>query len=154
MGKTPKVTVGEDFSYIVKNFLHDKFARQLSEEMKKGNIRFQVTRDLEVDGETNWPKSERGVLIKIKKDVAKSKFKCWRRAVVCHELGHALHYFETNGQIWEGEEHGKVWKNVMASAVKEGIFKTCARRLKSPPPQCILKPDCNLCAPKNKKVTS
>ena len=136
------------------NYLHDKFGKLLSEEMKKGNIRFQVTRDLEVDGETNWPKSERGVLIKIKKDVAKSKFKCWRRAVVCHELGHALHYFETNGQIWEGEEHGKVWKNMMASAVKEGIFKTCARRLKSPPPQCILKPDCDLCAPKNKKVTS
>ena len=154
MGKTPKVTVGEDFSYIVKNYLNDKFGKLLSEEMKKGNIRFQVTRDLEVDGETNWPKSERGVLIKIKKDVAKSKFKCWRRAVVCHELGHALHYFETNGQIWEGEEHGKVWKNMMASAVKEGIFKTCARRLKSPPPQCILKPDCDLCAPKNKKVTS
>ena len=136
------------------NYLHDKFGKLLSEEMKKGYIRFQVTRDLEVDGETNWPKSERGVLIKIKKDVAKSKFTCWRRAVVCHELGHALHYFETNGQIWEGEEHGKVWKNVMASAVKEGIFKTCARRLKSPPPQCILKPDCDLCAPKNKKVSS
>ena len=76
MGKTPKVTVGEDFSYIVNNYLHDKFGKLLSEEMKKGNIRFQVTRDLEVDGETNWPKSERGVLIKIKKDVAKSKFKC------------------------------------------------------------------------------
>ena len=154
MGKMPKAIVKEDFSYIVNNYLHVKFARQLSEEMKKGNIRFQVTRDLEVDGETNWPKSERGVLIKIKRDVAKSKFTCWRRAVVCHELGHALHYFETNGQIWEGEEHGKVWKNVMASAVKEGIFKICARRLKSPPPQCILKPDCDLCAPKNKKVTS
>ena len=149
MGKTPKAIVKEDFSYIVNNYLHVKFARQLSEEMKKGNIRFQVTRDLEVDGETNWPKSERGVLIKIKRDVAKSKFKCWRRAVVCHELGHALHYFETNGQIWEGEEHGKVWKNMMASAVKEGIFKTCARRLKSPPPQCILKTDCDLCVPKS-----
>ena len=151
MGKTPKVTVGEDFSYIVKNHLHEKFAKQLSKEVKKGNIRFQVIRDLGLDGQTNF--GERGVLIKIKKDVAKSKFTCWRRAVVCHELGHALHFFETNGQIWEGEEHGKVWKNMMASAVKEGIFKTCARRLKSPPPQCILKPDCDLCAPKNKKVS-
>ena len=149
MGKIPKAIVEEDFSYVVNNYIHGEFAEQLSKEVKKGNIRFQVTRDLEVDGETNWLKSERGVLIKIKKDVAKSKFKCWRRAVVCHELGHALHYFETNGQIWEGEEHGKVWKNMMASAVKEGIFKTCARRLKSPPPQCILKPDCDLCAPKS-----
>ena len=116
MGKTPKVTVGEDFSYIVKNYLHEKFAKQLSKEVKKGNIRFQVIRDLGLDGQTNF--GERGVLIKIKKDVAKSKFTCWRRAVVCHELGHALHFFETNGQIWEGEEHGKVWKNMMASAVK------------------------------------
>ena len=99
------------------------------------------------------PKGKEEFLSKLKKDVAKSKFKCWRRAVVCHELGHALHFFETNGQIWEGEEHGKVWKNMMASAVKEGIFKTCARRLKSPPPQCILKPDCDLCAPNDKKVT-
>ena len=70
---------------------------------------------------------------------------------MCHELGHALHFF--NGLIWEGEEHGKDCKNMMASAVKEGIFKTCARRLKSPPPQCILKSECNLCEPKDKKVT-
>ena len=152
MGKTPKATVGEDFSYILKNFLHAKFAKRLSKEVKKGNIRFQVIRDLGLDGQTNF--GERGVIIQIKKDVVKSKFKCWRRAVVCHELGHALHFFETNGQIWEGEEHGTVWKNMMASAVKEGVFKTCARRLKSPPPQCILKPDCDLCTPKNKKVSS
>ena len=105
MGKTPKVTVGEDFSYIVKNYLHEKFAKQLSKEEKKGNIRFQVIRDLGLDGQTNF--GERGVIIQIKKDVVKSKFKCWRRAVVCHELGHALHFFETNGQIWEGEEHGE-----------------------------------------------
>ena len=153
MGKTPKVTVGEDFSYIVKNYLHDKFAKQLSKEMKKGNIRFQVTRDLEVDGETNWPKSERGVLIKIKKDVAKSKFKCWRRAVVCHELGHALHFFETNGQIWEGEEHGEEWKNLMISAVKDGLLKDCAKELESPKEMCIFKENkekCHLCDPNSK----
>ena len=155
MGKIPKAIVEEDFSYVVNNYLHGEFAQQLLNEWKNENIRFQVTRDLGLDdGETNWSKRKRGVLIKIKRDVAKSKFTCWRRAVVCHELGHALHYFDTNGQIFEGEEHGKVWKNMMASAVKEGIFKTCARRLKSPPPQCILKPDCNLCAPKDKKVTS
>ena len=64
MGKTPKVTVGEDFSYIVKNYLHEKFAKQLSKEEKKGNIRFQVIRDLGLDGQTNF--GERGVLIKIK----------------------------------------------------------------------------------------
>ena len=153
MGKTPKVTVGEDFSYIVKNYLHDKFAKQLSKEMKKGNIRFQVIRDLEVDGETNWPKSERGVLIKIKKDVAKSKFKCWRRAVVCHELGHALHFFETNGQIWEGEEHGEEWKNLMISAVKDGLLKDCAKELESPKEMCIFKENkekCHLCDPNSK----
>ena len=118
MGKTPKVTVGEDFSYIVKNYLHDKFAKQLSKEMKKGNIRFQVTRDLEVDGETNLSKRKRRCLIKIKRASAKSKFTCWRRAIVCHELGHALHYFETKGQIFEGQEHGKVWKNVMEASIK------------------------------------
>ena len=103
MGKTPKATVGEDFSYILKNFLHAKFAKQLSKEVKKGNIRFQVIRDLGLDGQTNF--GERGVIIQIKKDVVKSKFKCWRRAVVCHELGHALHFFETNGQIRKGEEY-------------------------------------------------
>ena len=132
MGKTPKATVVEDFTYIVKKFLHEKFAKQLSKEVKKGNIRFQVTRDLGLDGETNFGKRKRRCVIKIKKAVVKTKFPCWRRAVVCHELGHALHYFETNGQIRKGEEHGPVWKNMMASAVKEGIFKTCARRLKSP----------------------
>ena len=118
MVKTPKAIVEQDFSYIVKNYIHEKFAKQLSKEWKKGNIRFQVTRDLGLDGETNFGKRKRRCLIKIKRDAVKSKFACWRRAVVCHELGHTLHYFETNGQIRKGQEHGKVWKNMMASAVK------------------------------------
>ena len=153
MVKTPKAIVEQDFSYIVKNFIHKKFVKQLSNEWENENIRFQVTRDLGLDGETNFGKRKRRCLIKIKRVVVKSKFTCWRRAIVCHELGHALHYFDTNGQIWEGQEHGKVWKNVMASAIKEGIFKTCAKRLNSPPEQCIFKQDCDLCAPKDKKVT-
>ena len=148
IGKIPKAIVEQDFSYIVNNYLHKIFAKQLLKEWENENIRFQVTRDLGFDGETNFGKRKRRCVIKIKKAVVKSKYPCWRRAVVCHELGHALHYFETNGQIRKGEEHGTVWKNMMASAVKEGVFKTCARRLKSPPPHCILKPDCDLCAPK------
>ena len=149
MVKIPKAIVEQDFSYIVKNYIHEKFAKQLSKEWKKGNIRFQVTRDLGLDGETNFGKRKRRCLIKIKRDAVKSKFACWRRAVVCHELGHALHYFETNGQIFEGEEHGKVWKNVMESSIKEGIFKTCAKKLKSPHEQCIFKQDCDLCTTKS-----
>ena len=151
MGKTPKVTVWEDFSYILKNYLHEKFAKQLSKEVKKGNIRFQVIRDLGLNGQTNF--GERGVLIKIKQDVAKSKFTCWRRAVVCHELGHALHFFETNGQIWEGEEHGEEWKNLMISAVKDGLLKDCAKELESPKEMCIFKENkekCQLCDPNSK----
>ena len=66
MGKTPKATVVEDFTYIVKKFLHEKFAKQLSKEVKKGNIRFQVTRDLGFDGETNFGKRKRRCVIKIK----------------------------------------------------------------------------------------
>ena len=151
MGKTSKVTVWEDFSYILKNYLHEKFAKQLAKEVKKGNIRFQVIRDLGLDGQTNF--GERGVLIKIKQDVAKSKFTCWRRAVVCHELGHALHFFETNGQIWEGEEHGEEWKNLMISAVKDGLLKDCAKELESPKEMCIFKENkekCQLCDPNSK----
>ena len=151
MRKTPKVIIWEDFSYILKNYLHEKFAKQLSKEVKKGNIRFQVIRDLGLDGQTNF--GERGVLIKIKQDVAKSKFTCWRRAVVCHELGHALHFFETNGQIWEGEEHGEEWKNLMISAVKDGLLKDCAKELESPKEMCIFKENkekCQLCDPNSK----
>ena len=151
MRKTPKITIWDDFSYILKNYLHEKFAKQLSKEVKKGNIRFQVIRDLGLDGQTNF--GERGVLIKIKQDVAKSKFTCWRRAVVCHELGHALHFFETNGQIWEGEEHGEEWKNLMISAVKDGLLKDCAKELESPKEMCIFKENkekCQLCDPNSK----
>ena len=93
MGKIPKAIVEEDFSYVVNNYIHGEFAQQLLNEWKNENIRFQVTRDLEVDGETNLYKRKRRCLIKIKRDVAKSKFTCWRRGVVCHELGHALHFF-------------------------------------------------------------
>ena len=151
MRKTPKITIWDDFSYILKNYLHEKFAKQLSKEVKKGNIRFQVIRDLGLDGQTNF--GERGVLIKIKQDVAKSKFTCWRRAVVCHELGHTLHFFETNGQIWEGEEHGEEWKNLMISAVKDGLLKDCAKELESPKEMCIFKENkekCQLCDPNSK----
>ena len=151
MGKTPKVIVGEDFSYIVSNLLYEKFAKQLSKEMKKGNILFKVIRNLGFDGRTNF--GERGVIIQIKRDVVKSKFKCWRRAVVCHELGHALHFFETNGQIWEGEEHGEEWKNLMISAVKDGLLKDCAKELESPKEMCIFKENkekCQLCDPNSK----
>ena len=151
MRQTPKITIWEDFSYILKNYLNEKFAKQLSKEVKKGNIRFQVIRDLGLDGQTNF--GERGVLIKIKQDVAKSKFTSWRRAVVCHELGHALHFFETNGQIWEGEEHGEEWKNLMISAVKDGLLKDCAKELESPKEMCIFKENkekCQLCDPNSK----
>ena len=149
--KIPKAIVEEDFRYVVKNYILKKYATQLLNEWENENIRFQVSRDLglDLDGLTNLSKRKRRVLIKIKRDVAKSKFTCWRRAVVCHELGHALHYFETNGQIFEGEEHGKVWKNVMESSIEDGIFKTCAKKLKSPPEKCIFKQGCDLCAPKS-----
>ena len=151
MGKTPKAIVEQDFNYIVSNLLYEKFAKQLSKEMKKGNILFKVIRNLGFDGRTNF--GERGVIIQIKRDVVKSKFKCWRRAVVCHELGHALHFFETNGQIWEGEEHGEEWKNLMISAVKDGLLKDCAKELESPKEMCIFKENkekCQLCDPNSK----
>ena len=149
MGKIPKAVVEQDFSYVVNKYIHGEFAQQLINEWKNENIRFQVTRDLGRDGEINFSKRKRRCLIKIKRAVVKSKFTCWRRAVVCHEVGHALHYFETNGQIFEGQEHGKVWKNVMEASIKEGIFKTCAKKLKSPPEHCIFKQDCDLCTPKS-----
>ena len=118
-------------------------------EWENENIHFQVSRDLDRDGETNFAQRRRKVLIKIKRIAATSKFTCWRRAVVCHELGHALHYFKSNGVIKKGQEHGKVWKNVMESSIKDGIFKTCAKKLKSPPEKCIFKQGCDLCAPKS-----
>ena len=59
MVKTPKAIVEQDFSYIVKNFIHKKFAKQLSNEWEKENIRFQVTRDLGLDGETNFGKRKK-----------------------------------------------------------------------------------------------
>ena len=105
MVKIPKAIVEEDFRYVVKNYILKKYATHLLNEWENENMRFQVSRDLDLDGEISLSKRKRRVLIKIKRDVAKSKFTCWRRAVVCHELGHALHYFETNGQILEGQEH-------------------------------------------------
>ena len=148
MVKIPKAIVEEDFRYVVKNYILKKYATQLLNEWENENIRFQVSRDLDLDldGLTNLSKRKRRVLIKIKRDVVKSKFTCWRRAVVCHELGHALHYFETNGQIFEGEEHGKEWKKWMALAIKEGALKECAKKLRSPSERCIFKQQkCEFC---------
>ena len=153
MGKIPKAIVEQDFRYVVKSCIKKKYAKQLLNDWENGNIRFQVTQDFGLDGENNFGKRIRRCLIKIKRDTALTNHICWRRAIVLHELGHALHYFDTNGQIFEGEEHGEDWKNMMASALKEGVLKTCAKKLRSPTAACIFKQDCDLCAPNDKKVT-
>ena len=149
MGKIPKAIVEEDFRYLVKHCFHKRFAKQLMNEWEKENIRFQVSWNLGLDGETNFAQRRRRVLIKIKRIAATSKRICWRRAVVCHEMGHALHYFKSNGVIKKGQEHGKEWKRWMASAIKEGVLKECAKKLRSPKEKCIFKQGCDLCAPKS-----
>ena len=147
MVKIPKAIVEEDFKYLVKHYFHKKYATQLLNEWKKENIRFQVSWKLGRDGEIEFAQRRRKVLIKIKKIAATSKFTCWRRAVVCHEMGHALHYFKSKGVIKKGQEHGKEWKKWMASAIKEGVMKECAKKLRSPKEKCIFKQGCDLCAP-------
>ena len=149
MVKIPKAIVEEDFKYLVKHYFHKKYATQLLNEWKKENIRFQVSWKLGRDGEIEFAQRRRKVLIKIKKIAATSKFTCWRRAVVCHEMGHALHYFKSKGVIKKGQEHGKEWKKWMASAIKEGVMKECAKKLRSPKEKCIFKEGCDLCAPKS-----
>ena len=65
---------------------------------------------------------------------------------MCHEMGHALHYFKSNGVIEKGQEHGKEWKKWMASAIKEGVMKECAKKLRSPTEKCIFKKQkCEFC---------
>ena len=146
MGKIPKAIVEEDFRYLVKHCFHKRFATQLLNEWKNENIRFQVSRDLDLDGLTKLSKRKRRVLIKIKRIAATSKRICWRRAVVCHEMGHALHYFKSNGVIKKGQEHGKEWKKWMALAIKEGALKECAKKLRSPSERCIFKQQkCEFC---------
>ena len=149
MGKIPKAIVEEDFRYLVKHCFHKRFAKQLMNEWEKENIRFQVSWNLGLDGETNFAQRRRRVLIKIKRIAATSKRICWRRAVVCHEMGHALHYFKSNGVIKKGQVHGKEWKKWMALAIKEGVMKECAKKLRSPTEKCIFKQGCDLCAPKS-----
>ena len=149
MGKIPKAIVEEDFRYLVNHCFHKRFAKKLLNEWKNENIRFQVSWKLGIDGETNFAQRRRRVLIKIKRIAATSKFTCWRRAVVCHEMGHALHYFKSNGVIKKGQVHGKEWKKWMALAIKEGVMKECAKKLRSPTEKCIFKQGCDLCAPKS-----
>ena len=149
MGKIPKAIVEEDFRYLVNHCFHKRFAKKLLNEWEKENIRFQVSWKLGRDGEIEFAQRRRKVLIKIKKIAATSKFTCWRRAVVCHEMGHALHYFKSKGVIKKGQEHGKEWKKWMALAIKEGAMKECAKKLRSPKEKCIFKQGCDLCAPKS-----
>ena len=156
MVKTPKAVVESDFDYLLKNSINKKYAKQLKKQYKAGNIRLQVSCRLalndktgsELDGETNFGRRVKRVLIKIKRSSATSEKICWRRAIVCHEMIHALHYFESNGEIEKGQEHGEDWKKLMTSAVKDGVLKECAKELDSPVEQCIFKENkekCELC---------
>ena len=152
MGRIPNAIVEHNFKYIIQNYFHKEYAAKLVYEWDNKNINFKVKGDLAVDGEINYiRKRKRGVIIKLKKAVVTSKIKCWRRAIVCHELVHALHYFETQGQISKRQVHGKVWKKILQSSMREGIFKICVRRLVSPPEQCIYKQKSKLCSCKDKE---
>ena len=155
MVKTTKAVVENDFDYLVKHFINKKYAKVLKKQYKTGNIRFQVSYRLasnektgsELDGETNFGIRVKRCVIKIRRSSATSERICWRRAIVCHEMIHALHYFESNGEIEEGQEHGEDWKKLMTSAVKDGVLKDCAKELDSPEEQCIFKEKCELCEP-------
>ena len=155
MVKTAKAVVENDFDYLVKHFINKKYAKVLKKQYKTGNIRFQVSYRLasnektgsELDGETNFGIRVKRCVIKIRRSSATSERICWRRAIVCHEMIHALHYFESNGEIEEGQEHGEDWKKLMTSAVKDGVLKDCAKELDSPEEQCIFKEKCELCEP-------
>ena len=159
--RTPKAVVESDFDYLVENSINEKYAKELKKQFKAGNICFQVSWSLglndetgsELDGETNFGRKERKCLIKIKRSSATSERICWRRAIVCHEMIHTLHYFESNGIIMKGEEHGEEWNNLMISAVKDGLLKDCAKELVSPKEMCIFKKNkekCQLCNPNSK----
>ena len=59
----------------------------------------------------------------------------------------------TDKYLIKGQEHGKEWKKWVALAIKEGVLKECAKKLKSPTERCIFKQKCIWCTPKDKKVT-
>ena len=71
MVKRLKAVVENDFEFLVKNLIDEKYSKQLKKQFKTGNIRFQVSRTLglnnELDGETNFYIKEKKVVIKIKK---------------------------------------------------------------------------------------
>ena len=81
------------------------------------------------------------------KEAISSKYICKRMAIILHELGHTLHYFNNNRQILKGEEHGKELKNMMTSAIRKGVLKECAKNLRSLSAKCIYKQECIVCTP-------
>ena len=86
-----------------------------------GNLNLKVIKSLKVNGITSFGKRNLRSTVTIKRGAALSNYICWMMAIVIHELGHVLHYFNSNGQILKGKEYGKEGKNIMTSAIRKNV---------------------------------
>ena len=77
------------------------------------------------------------------------RYACWRMSVMIHEIGHAIHYIET--EIEEGkplpriDDHGQCWEKILKDIAVRGNLKNCAFLESSPRPKCLFKGDCLYC---------
>ena len=104
-----------DFQSVLDYYFNKETSVLLSKLVESGHLTLDIKSDgkQKNDGEAKLfyigeePKRTKQIAITIRKSVAKSEFVCWRLACLIHELGHAIHFWESEDPPEDIVHHGE-----------------------------------------------
>ena len=149
-----------DFLSVINYYFKKETSVLLSKLVECGQLTLDVESDENQtnDGEATLfyigekPERTKQIEITIKESVAKTEFVCWRLACLIHELGHAIHFWESEDPPDKIVHHGDCWENLVKRNGVKGNLKECAMKVVSPKAQCIYKTLCIWCSPNPARV--
>jgi hypothetical protein len=150
-----------DFLSVINYYFKKETSVLLSKLVECGQLTLDVESDENQtnDGEATLfyigekPERTKQIEITIKESVAKSEFVCWRLACLIHELGHAIHFWESEDPPEKIVHHGDCWENLVKRNGVKGNLKECAIKEVSPNAQCIYQTLCIWCSPNSARGT-
>ena len=129
-----------DFLSVINYYFKKETSVLLSKLVECGQLTLDVESDENQtnDGEATLfyigekPERTKQIEITIKESVAKTEFVCWRLACLIHELGHAIHFWESEDPPDKIVHHGDCWENLVKRNGVKGNLKECAMKVVSP----------------------
>ena len=154
----------KDFRILLNKVLEPKVAKLLWKHYKSDTLQLYswTPSDVGIDGLTSlyferkqYKKSRKKlVYLYINTNVIMSNSVCWRMSILLHELGHAIHFFDSHVTkkctVLPHLHHGKCWKNVLKNKIRRcnKELKACASLEESPQEGCQSMKECKWCLTK------